>query len=210
MARPAQPSPTPLRIPKPKAIVAARPVKKRQALKATNYPITTAQRKIAQNVKHGSLHKRPRMHDYCNACSYVPRFCTHVIVLYRSLPRLKYTTEQLAYLTYRRNGPLAIGNGTGACAVYNAGFSIKLGHSQTFSASSLTKLTNSYLLMTTEADVYTQTPLIRTPHIRARPSTGHPEHCVITSRVSSVVHVVRCLTPHKRRRLHHGSGRGQQ
>ena len=41
--------------------------------------------------------------------------------------------------------------------MYNAGFSIKLGHSQTFSASNLTKLTNNYLLMTTEADVYMYT-----------------------------------------------------
>ena len=78
------------RIPTPKAIVAARPVKKHQALKATNHPITTAQLAIAQNVKHGSLHKRPRMHDYCNTCNYFPRFCTHVIAFYRSLLSLKY------------------------------------------------------------------------------------------------------------------------
>ena len=65
-------------IPTPKAIRAARPVKKHQASKATNHPITTAQHAIAQNVKHGSLHKRPRTITVatCNACNYVPRFCT--------------------------------------------------------------------------------------------------------------------------------------
>ena len=61
----------------------------------------------------------------------------HAVALYRILPGLKYTTEQRTSIIVA----MVIGNGTGACAVYNAGFSIKLGHSQAFTASSLTKRT---------------------------------------------------------------------
>ena len=87
------------RIPTPKAVRAARPVKKHQALKATNHPITTAQLVIAQNVKHGSLHKRPRTIDHCCYLSCMqlrPKILystAHAIALHRSLPSLKNTTS---------------------------------------------------------------------------------------------------------------------